>query len=356
MKFTITTKEFKEVIKVLSKGNSQRGQFPNLHILAKENVLTFTYGQMPTVIHKVDNTIIYENGASVVDFETLKKLSAKMKEKEMVFEKVENNFQVVCGKINIKTELIDLEYCEPKFEKGIKVDAEIFFEKLSTVLHSVSKQESRPILTGVNMTINNNNLKLVSTDSHRLSQNTLPITSNDTEEFIFNPKGEQLKKLATLKLSGELSIQPLNDNNYVAFSNEKTTMIVENMCGNYPNTDKLLSNTHQTKLNVSVSELLEAIEVAEIISEKAKHKNVSFKFNGVSKLIGKNEKQVTEIDLPLYEGDELEIYFNPTYMKESLKTFRLDDTVEIFLQSAIRPLQVRLKENIQLITPIRINR
>src|SRR5699024_3405334 len=61
----------------------------------------------------------------------------------------------------------------------ITLPTNLFKQVIQHTVIATSTQESRPILTGVNITIENNTLKAVATDSHRLSQRIIPITTPD---------------------------------------------------------------------------------------------------------------------------------------------------------------------------------
>lgn len=353
--FKLSIKELKEVIAALSKADT-KGSGQNLQIVAYNESVEFIAGFEPQ-IRKTIETEIVSPGSATVNFEELKKIVTKLKS-DIAFE-LSDTLKLTSGKITLYIDNLDNIYPELTYKELFKVETVDFMNTLKTVLHSISNKDSRPVLQAVHMDIKNSELILTTTDSHRLSRNKLNLTMlNDLDGNQFNPHGQSLKKLSTLKNLGEkLMFNITDDNEYIVIDDlQGTKMVVKNIEGNYPETDRLLGIDHNTTLNISVSELLENLGVIEIIVKNAKRQHATFEMNGHSHLIAGNDSgMATEIELPSYEGEELNIAFNPTYLKESLQTYDKDEHVKIIFSSPVRPFQIHKDNNIQLVTPIRIH-
>lgn len=225
---------------------------------------------------------------------------------------------------------------------------------------AVSSHESRPILTGVNLSLSEGRLKAVATDSHRLSQRVIPLeTAGDFSYNIVIP-GKSLQELSRLLDDSLDEITVAIAENQILFKTEDTYFYSRLLEGNYPDTDRLIPETSSTKITLDAQVLLGAVERASLLSHEGK--------NNVVKLsVKQNELEITgnspevgrvneHVSFKQIEGEEMDISFNPDYLKAALNTF---GPVEITLKliSTLRPFVLVPSEDnrefIQLITPIR---
>lgn len=225
---------------------------------------------------------------------------------------------------------------------------------------AVSSHESRPILTGVNLSLSEGRLKAVATDSHRLSQRVIPLeTAGDFSYNIVIP-GKSLQELSRLLDDSLDEITVAIAENQILFKTEDTYFYSRLLEGNYPDTDRLIPETSSTQITLDAQVLLGAVERASLLSHEGK--------NNVVKLsVKQNELEITgnspevgrvneHVSFKQIEGEEMDISFNPDYLKAALNTF---GPVEITLKliSTLRPFVLVPSEDnrefIQLITPIR---
>lgn len=351
--FKLSIKELKEIIATLSKADT-KGIGQNLQIIADNNSVEFIAGFEPQIRKTIELETV-EPGSVTINFDQLKKIVSKLKN-DVTFELLDT-LKLTSGKITLQIDKLESVYPGLTYKEVFKVETTEFINKLKTVSHSVSKQASRPILQALHMDIKDGKLILTSTDAHRLSRNELDLMLlNDGNDYNFNPCGQSLKKLSTLKGMGDHLIFNLTDDSeYIVIDDLKgTRMVIKNIQGNYPDTDRLLGISHNTTLNVSVTDLLESLDVIEIVVKNAEHYRATFKLNEQSQLVARNDSgMLTEIEMPNHEGENLIIAFNPTYLKEALQTYSKDDQVKIIFSSSLRPFQIHKNNNIQLITPIR---
>ena len=225
---------------------------------------------------------------------------------------------------------------------------------------AVSIHESRPILTGVNLSIQDGKMRAVATDSHRLSQRVIPLDVGDSVSENIVVPGKSLTELSRLLGDSTDEVEAVIAENQILFKTNDTYFYSRLLEGNYPNTERLIPATANTYVTLEASRLLGAIERASLLSHAGKNNVVkmtiekgSVTITGNSPEIGRVEEEVV---FKAIEGEPLEISFNPDYMKDALNTF---GQVEVVLQllSPLRPFVVVPNEDerefIQLITPIR---
>lgn len=236
----------------------------------------------------------------------------------------------------------------------------LFKQVISQTTISVSNQESRPILTGVQFSIEDKKLTAVATDSHRMSRRIIPLETENERDYEFVIPGKSLTELSRLMGDSVENVDMFISDNQVMFKLPNTYVYSRLLEGNYPETNRLIPNETNTKINLGAKDFSNAVDRASLLSHAGK--------NNVIKLsIGDNHLQVTgnfpdvgrveeDIDFDKIEGEAIEISFNPDFMKQALNAFGNVD-VMVELVGPLRPIVVRPADGndnfIQLITPIR---
>jgi DNA polymerase-3 subunit beta len=225
---------------------------------------------------------------------------------------------------------------------------------------AVSTHESRPILTGIHLTINDGKLKAVATDSHRLSQRVIPVEGTESLSYNLVIPGKSLQELTRLLDDSLDEIEVAIAENQILFKTEDTLFYSRLLEGNYPDTDRLIPDSSTTEVTLEAQILLGAVERASLLSHEGKNnvvklsvKDDTVEITGNSPEVGRVNEQVTTQSI---SGEEMEISFNPDYLKAALTTFGPVD-ITLKLISTLRPFVLVPSEDknefIQLITPIR---
>lgn len=225
---------------------------------------------------------------------------------------------------------------------------------------AVSSHESRPILTGVNLSLKEGRLKAVATDSHRLSQRVIPLESAGDFSYNIVIPGKSLQELSRLLDDTLDEITVAIAENQILFKTEDTHFYSRLLEGNYPDTDRLIPDASSTQITLDAQVLLGAVERASLLSHEGKNNVVKLSVNKDELEITGNSPEVGRVNenvaFKQIDGEEMEISFNPDYLKAALNTF---GPVEITLKliSTLRPFVLvpsdDSREFIQLITPIR---
>ncbi|GAA0490536.1 DNA polymerase III subunit beta [Alkalibacterium indicireducens] len=225
---------------------------------------------------------------------------------------------------------------------------------------AVSTHESRPILTGIHLTISDGKLKAVATDSHRLSQRVIPVEGTESLSYNLVIPGKSLQELTRLLDDSLDEIEVAIAENQILFKTEDTLFYSRLLEGNYPDTDRLIPDSSATEVTLEAQILLGAVERASLLSHEGKNnvvklsvKDDTVEITGNSPEVGRVNEQVTTQSI---SGEEMEISFNPDYLKAALTTFGPVD-ITLKLISTLRPFVLVPSEDknefIQLITPIR---
>lgn len=248
-------------------------------------------------------------------------------------------------------------------QEAISLDTKDLIQALNETVVSVSKQESRPILTGVHLRFTDTHFIVEATDSHILSQKRLPKPENtptDLDLVLPSLAVKQLQQLTNNKLFFTY------DDSSAIFTSEDTTLTTRLIEGNYPDVDRLLGGHYTRKTVMDRAELHDTVKRAQIVLSNSEQGRAQLDTNGVATLTAKTPDNVANLSETLTtftetlddeEPQEFTICFNPSYMVKLLATLK-SDLVNIDFMGPVRPMRITPQEDdslIHLLTPIRKN-
>lgn len=236
----------------------------------------------------------------------------------------------------------------------------LFKNVIRQTVIAVSTHETRPILTGVNLSLKDQTLKAIATDSHRLSQRVIPLETNKETTFNIVIPGKSLTELSRLLTDDMDEVRVAIAENQILFKTEDTQFYSRLLEGNYPETERLIPEDTPTEITLDTSTLLGAVERASLLSHEGKNNVVKLTVDSNKMQITGNSPEVGHVQEDVafeeFKGDEIEISFNPDYLKQALNTFGVGE-IKLKLISTLRPFVIVPSEDnqefIQLITPIR---
>lgn len=247
----------------------------------------------------------------------------------------------------------------------VKLPTLLFKEMINQTIFSASNQESRPILTGLHFTAQDQFVIGVATDSHRLSRREIPVAYSKNE---LNFENMTIPKKTVIELT---RIVEDNQDLFMIVADKQVIFNIDNLViysrlleGNYPDTQRLIPQKNDIEIIVDSNVLLGAIDRASLLSHQGKNNVVqlSLENNKVELSVNSNERGQAseEIDVKSVQGSEIKISFNPDYMKDALKAFSGAD-IKLGFQSNVRPILITALESshqahndsLQLLTPIR---
>ena len=379
MKFTINRRIFDQALKVVAKAASSKTPIDvlkGIKILATSSGILLTGSDATITIEDFissDNDqnqlTITEKGAIILDSSLLSSLISKLPGEQVTLE-VTSNFQTVIASGNSEYTLNGQNPDDyprlPEIDpySTFKIPGNLFKKVINQTIISVSTNEIRPIFTGIHVELSNNDLKLVATDSHRLSQRIVPLESPKDigdKPIVLNIPGNSLSELKQI-VSDDEDIDIQVTNNQILFKVGTTSLYSNLLEGMFPNTDNLLTNSEDTILDISSTQLISAVARAKVLLASGSNKVVKLELDENKVVLSGHSAQVgnfeEELDILGADGNPLSISFNPDYLESALKTFDGQD-VRIKFQTASRPFLIVPKESadsfemLQLITPIR---
>lgn len=378
MNFTINRSAFISQLNNVLRAISSKTTIPiltGLKMVVNEDNIVLTGSNSDITIESVINTNDAENdltieatGAIVLPARFFSDIVKKLPDKKVTIE-VTSGFQadITSGSAKFQINGQDAENFPhlPEIEtnKSVTLPNDILKEVIRQTVIAVSKQESRPILAGVHMTLKDGVLTAVATDSHRLAQRKVVLENIDNSiDFDVIIPGKSMEELSGMISDVHEDVQMQVTENQVLFIFGNTHFYSRLLEGNYPETSQLIPQTADTTVELEAGTFLSSIERASLLSHESRNDVVKLslkpseslvRISGDSPDIGTVEEKVVTSAL---DGNDLEISFNPNYMKDALRSFG-QATIKISFTSPLRPFTLVPTEDqenfVHLITPVR---
>jgi DNA polymerase-3 subunit beta len=242
-------------------------------------------------------------------------------------------------------------------EEAVVLPAAEFAEALRQVTVAASTEETRPILTGVQMSAEGTGLRLVATDSYRLAVRDLPGTSVLSEGQSVLVPSSALKELGRL-LGGADEVRLTLGEREATFTvgtDRLTTRLIE---GEFPNYRGLIPASQPNRLTVAREALLDAVRRMRLLATDATPVRLVMRAEGLELVaIAQEVGQAHESLDAKYEGAELTVAFNPEYLIAGIEVTPGDE-VTLETTDAMKPALLRSIDSndfLYLLMPVRVS-
>jgi DNA polymerase-3 subunit beta len=235
-----------------------------------------------------------------------------------------------------------------------EIDAGALLATIDKVGRAASRDESRPVLTGVLVRFEGDQLIMAATDSYRLAvkETTLTASGPDLDAIIPARALQELSRLAVSAETVEIGVHE----NHVIFSAGDVWLTSRRIDGQFPNYKQLLPESFEIEIATPRTALLEVVRRAGLMAQR--NAPLRLKFAEGELTVSAQTQDVGEAteSLPIdYSGEELEIGFNPDFLRDGLEAVAAD-TVQLKLINRLRPGLIAAPDESfwYLIMPIRL--
>jgi DNA polymerase III subunit beta len=248
---------------------------------------------------------------------------------------------------------------EPEPDSAVSLPVEAFVSTALKVANSASRDETRPVLTGILVSASDKELRMVATDSYRLSVKETALESALPSGFEVNVPARALQELA--RVAGHTEDEQLRISvrqNQILFELDGVILSSRLIDGQFPNYRQLLPETFEHELRLAGAELTEVVRRISLLAQKNAPLRLSFQPGELT--ISAQTPDIGEAleSLPVsFQGEPLEIGFNPEFLRAGLEAIEEGDVV-VKLISPLRPGLIESGDESRfryLIMPIRLN-
>jgi DNA polymerase III subunit beta len=234
------------------------------------------------------------------------------------------------------------------------VDRESLLETIQRVARAASRDESRPVLTGILVSFTGGKIVMAATDSYRLAVKETELGGSAPELEAIVPS-RALQELARIANAGD-TVEVGVHENQVLFSTDGAWLTTRRIDGQFPNYRQLLPEQFEHVLTLPRVELLEVVRRASVMIQRATPLQLRFAEGELTVIARTHEVGESQESMPIgFTGETLEIGFNADFLRDGLESMDGDD-VRFKLISPLRPavIQGEGDDFTYLVMPIRL--
>lgn len=363
MKLSINQSEFLNALVIVQKGITSRSTLPVLSgvfVQARGDEVTFQTTDLELSIQYTTSALVEEEGETVLPGKIIVDIVKNLPDAAVHVESTDEGAIVSCESSSFSIRCLNpIDF--PGFpkvtpEQQISIPFEQFSSMARKVCRVVSRDESRVILTGVYISVEENSLKMVATDSYRLAMTEMPLEGN-VPDFNAVIAGSFVSDLAGLPKTGENITLALAQNQIIV-SYAGTVFINRRIEGKYPNYKQLIPSGYETRCLVERSALAAAVKRASLLEHSGSQVRVSINTSSqtIQLTTSQDAGSTQEIVRADIEGNDVEIGFNSHYMNEGLSAME-SSQVSLEIQGPLKPGIMKGSEEeryLYLVMPVRI--
>ena len=275
----------------------------------------------------------------------------------------EQDVELICGATTFHLRTLRAEdfpsLPKPSADSRVELPAPAFVETIARVARSASRDETRPVLTGILISASGSELRMVATDSYRLSVKQTTLDAPLAGSLEANVPARALQELARIEQqAGEETVAVSVGQNQAVFELGDIVLSSRLIDGQFPNYRQLLPESVEHELRLASAELTDVVRRISLLAQKNAPLRLSFSEGelAVSAQTPDVGEATETIPVP-FHGEPFEIGFNPEFLRDGLESLDTDELV-LKLISPLRPGLIESPEAgdfVYLIMPIRLN-
>lgn len=366
MRFSINKSSLQDALAVVMKGVASRSTIPALSgvlVTAEKDEIVLQTTDLTLSIQYSAPALIEEEGSVVLPGKFFFDIVKSLPDAAIHLELADDIAIITCDAASFSLKTLEREDFPgfPHVDAGqrIAIPFPTFSRMVKKVARVVSKDESRVILSGVLITVDEASLKMVATDSYRLAVTEAAIPDAAPQGFEVVIAGTFLQDIAALPLSEE-DVTIAVAENQIVITYQGTVFINRRIEGTFPNYKQLLPQSHQTKAVIETAHLVAAIKRASLLIPPTSPVRFSLDKDGGVVQVSSTSQDVGSVNevIPCeIEGDSMEIAFNYAYALDGLGAVD-DEKVAFEAISSAKP-GIFTSQNddnyLYLIMPVRIS-
>ncbi len=275
----------------------------------------------------------------------------------------EQDVEIVAGSATFHIRTLRLEdfppFPEPEGDGRVEVPGQAFVETVLKVARSASRDETRPVLTGILVSASESDLRMVATDSYRLSVKETKLDAPLAGAFEANVPARALQELTRIVQATEAeSLNVSVRTNQVIFEAGGVVLSSRLIDGQFPNYRQLLPDAYEHELGLAGTEITEVVRRISLLAQKNAPLRLAFAEGELTVSARTPDVGEAQESLPVpFQGEPLEIGFNPEFLRDGLEAVESGDVV-LKLISPLRPGLIEAADGSgfqYLLMPIRLN-
>ena len=328
---------------VVSRAVSSRGAVQvlgGIHLQAEDGKLTLAATDMELSLRASLAGEVEGDGAVVVPGRLLTDLVRLLPDESvtLAFEEGEGVLTVNSGSHSSRLNVYsaeDFPRLPPLDVQLHTIDAPALLGTIEKVARAASRDESRPVLTGILVRFQGDTLVMAATDSYRLAvkETKLGEAGPDLDAII---PARALQELARLSAGAETVHLGVHEN-HVIFHSGDAWLTSRRIDGQFPNYEQLLPETFEAEITIPREALLDVVRRSSVLAQRNAPLRLRFAEGELAVAAQSQDVGEAHESMPVdYSGEALQIGFNPEFLREGLEAVA-GETVQVKLINPLRP-------------------
>ncbi|MCI6538478.1 MAG: DNA polymerase III subunit beta [Lachnospiraceae bacterium] len=330
---------------------------------ASANEIKLTANDMELGIEtKIEGEIV-ERGVIALDAKIFSEIVRKLPDNDVTIE-TDASFKTTITCEKAKFNIVgksgeDFSYL-PYIERNESISLSQFTLKdvIRQTIFSIADNDTNKLMTGELFEIQENQLKVVSLDGHRISIRNIELKESYQPKKVVVP-GKTLQEVSKI-LTGEAEdmVHIFFTDNHILFEFDDTKVVSRLIEGEYFHINQMLSSDYETRVKINKKEFLNCIDRATLLVREGDKKPIIMNVqDGVMELrinsfVGSMDEEI-EIEK---EGKDILIGFNPKFFIDALRVID-EEEVTLYMVNPKAPCFIKDDEGtfIYLILPVNFN-
>ena len=228
---------------------------------------------------------------------------------------------------------------------------------ISQTFFATSRNESRPILTGINFRIDGNILEVIATDSYRLAKKTIELDRTLEEIINIVIPGKNLLELDKIIDDNKENLEIHIFENKILFKYKNILFLSRLLSGTYPATSSIIPNDFSVIVECSCNGLYEMIDRASLLTSDRDKNTIKLELKNNEMVISSNSPEIGKVEekMRVDSNDKISISFSSKYMLDCIKSFETNN-ITMYMNNDNSPIIVKSNEDdslVQLVLPIK---
>ena len=373
MKFTIKKDLLLDALNKVSKAISTKNLIPVLagvKFELKKKKLTLTASDnditIQTSIESVneEDFVVENEGSIIIQGKYILDIVRKLPDKYINIEVIDE-LKILIYTENSEFNLNGISESEypniglEESKKKVNIKAGVFKSIVNQTAFASSNEESKPVLTGINLNIVGDVLECNSTDSYRLARKVVKLEKESEENYNIVVPSHNIVEFSKILGDDEDVVELHIFNNKILFKTGNLKFESRLINGTYPNTSNLLPDDSFLVINTNLGDFYDVIDRVSILTSDKEKNIVTLETNDNILILRSSSAEIGRVEekmkISKNNNENIKISFSAKYMMEALKSFSTE-TVDIHFVGEIKPILIKSKEDetlTQLVLPIR---
>lgn len=243
-------------------------------------------------------------------------------------------------------------------DTSVTIPADALESTVKRVERAASTDQTRPVLTGVLFQVDGTSLRMVATDSYRLSVKETILDETAGGDFEANVPARALQEAVRLAQGSDDGVRISLQESQIVFDFGGTVLASRLIDGQFPKWRELLPEKFEHELRVSSDDLADVIRRISLLAQRTKPLTLSFEKGSLTVSAQTPDIGEATESMPLpFDGEPFDIGFNPEFLRDGIESAGEGDLI-LKLINPIRPGLIEAGDGsgfMYLIMPIRLN-